>query len=154
MRRALVGIALWLSGCADDEAAADGGSDPRPQLDAAVPGIVAGDWFVCANDACSELETTGLRLALDHTVHHLTAAKPESGAEAPFVEGDPYCVGETFGTYLYGGGVLRLTLHDGGLVVDTDLVIDDSGLATHGGDMRKVAENPTGRWIDKACIAP
>lgn len=148
MKPALLGIAVVLFGaCAEDTA----GADAAAVEDAASQGgPAAGDWFTCANDACTELLPTGLRLDADLSVHHLIAATPAE----PFVEGDPYCVDEAFGSYTYRSGVLTLTLHQGGLMVETELEIDDSGLVAHDGDMHKVRENATGRWVDDECVRP
>lgn len=128
--------------------------------DAAAPDMAArvleppqGDWFVCANAACDELQTTGLRL-YEHEAFHLRAVTHADSPVEAFTEGDPYCVSEPFGRYEYAGEVLTLTFHDGGLTAESDLVIDDSGLTAHGGDMRKVRENATGRWLDGQCVAP
>jgi len=47
---------------------------------------------------------------------------------------------------------LTLTLHDGGLVVDTELVLGDGGVTAHDGAMHKVAPNATGHFVDGECI--
>lgn len=145
-------LACVLGACASD-------ANGHPS-DAAAPDMAArmleapeGDWFVCANEACDELQTTGLRL-YDHEAFHLQAATRADGSLPRFTEGDPYCVSEPFGRYEYAGDILTLTVHDGGLTAETELAIDDSGVTAHGGDMRKVRENATGRWVDDECVAP
>jgi hypothetical protein len=124
-----------------DAAAADADSSHRS--------IDEGDWFVCANEACTDLQTTGLRMA-DHQVFHLIAAEQ---ADGHFTEGDPYCLGERFGTYELGGTVLTLMFHDGGLTAQSEFVIDDGGFTAQGGEMHKVEDNATGRWVDKTCVS-
>jgi len=147
-------LASGLGGCASDRDASAPDAALEPTFDARVLEPAEGDWFVCANAACSELQPTGLRLSADRNISHLSAALPEGAASVHFKDGDPYCVTEPFGTYEHHGSVLTLTLHDGGLVVDTDLVIDDSGVVAHGGEMHKVMGNATGRWVDKQCRLP
>jgi hypothetical protein len=146
-------IALLLCACASDGASESPGDAGVPAMDARVLEPPEGDWFVCANEACDELQTTGLRL-LAHEAFHLQAATYADGGLAHFGEGDPYCVSEPFGRYEYAGDILTLTFHDGGLTADTVLALDDSGLTTHGGDMRKVRQNATGRWHDTLCLLP
>jgi hypothetical protein len=143
--------AILLASCVDDESAGvDAAANER---DAALAAGAEGDWFVCADAACTELQTTGLRLT-DHMVYHLRAAAPAGAPASHFMDGDPYCVTEPFGSYVHDGIVLTLTLHDGGLVVDTELALDDAGITAHGGDMHKVIENATGRWVDDECLPP
>jgi len=146
-RAALLFVASSLGGCGGDEGPAE---PEHVQLNSGAQG----DWFVCANDACTELQTTGLRLAADHRLYHLEAAASAGVSAGHFMDGDPYCVTEAFGRYEHDGGVLRLTLHDGGLTVDTDLVLDDGGVTAHSGSMQKVVPNATGRWLDGDCVLP
>lgn len=145
-RAALLVVASSLAGCDEDAAA-------QPE-DVELSAGVEGDWFVCADDACTELKITGLRLGVDHALAHLIAAAPAGVPAGHFMEGDPYCVGETFGSYEHDGGILRLTLHDGALIADTELVLGDGGVTAHDGAMHKVKPNATGRWIDDECVLP
>jgi len=142
-------LTCWFGACTSEHVSDAAASD----MDARTLEPPEGDWFVCANEACDALQTSGLRLA-EHEAFHLQAATLADGGLADFNEGDPYCVSEPFGRYEYSGDILTLTFHDGGLTAETVLAIDDSGLTTHGGDMHKVRENATGRWQDAACLLP
>jgi hypothetical protein len=146
-------IALLLCACASDGARESSSDAAAPAMDARVLEPPEGDWFVCANEACDELQTTGLRL-LAHEASHLQAATYADGGLPHFREGDPYCVSEPFGRYEYAGDILTFMFHDGGLTAETVLVIDDGGLTSHGGNVRKVRENATGRWQDTLCLFP
>jgi len=152
LRKIALVLACALGACASD--AKERPSDAAaPDMDARMLEAPEGDWFVCANEACDELQTTGLRL-YEHEAFHLQAATPVDGSLPSFTEGDPYCVSEPFGRYQYAGDILTLMLHDGGLTAQTELIIDDGGLTADSGNMRKVRENATGRRVDDECVAP
>lgn len=139
-----------LAACGGDAAST---VDAEAALDAgAARAIEEGDWFVCANEACTALMSTGMRL-LDHQAWHLIATEQ---ADGQFAEGEPYCLGERFATYTYEAGIVTFTFHDGALTASDKLTIDDSGMTAHGGDMRKVEENASGEWIgeeQRRCVA-
>lgn len=144
--RPIATLLILLASCTSD---AGGRDAAAPDARAAMRSIDEGDWFVCASAACTELQTTGLRM-VDHQVFHLIAAEQ---ADGHFTEGDPYCVGERFGTYELGGTVLTLMFHDGGLTAQSEFVIDEGGLTAQGGAMHKVEDNATGRWVGEICVS-
>lgn len=136
----LLAISILTQGCEGDAGALDAGPPPPP---------IVGDWFTC-DDGCRKLRSGGLRFTSDLHVHHLVS--PEG--DPSYVEGDPYCVGESFATYVHDEGLLWLTFHDGSLEAASDFEVDDGGVTALHGTMRKVTPNGTGRWDDERCLSP
>jgi len=153
MKATLIELALMLAvalpGCeGPDEASASGAMDAGAVARSGPP--IVGDWFTC-DGTCRALRSGGLRFTADLHVHHLVSP---NDAQDGYVEGDPYCVGESFASYTHEAGVLTLTFHDGSLETQSDFDIDDAGVTALHGSMRKVRPNGTGRWDHERCLPP
>ena len=85
------GLVAALAGC--------GGGESSP---ATVEAPLVGDWFVCADAACANLDNNGWRLEPDGTARSL------DGSDGPAVE--PVCTdfGADVWSYRYEGGMLTL----------------------------------------------
>jgi hypothetical protein len=124
-------------------------SGSRPDVE--VSSDIVGDWFMCLDDECTQLDARGMRYTADGRVFELSFVQQRFRGEVtpPRRDGEPYCVVGEQGSYSYDRASGELTLTLLGMSqpsMSSFLVRGDYSSR----NSLRVRENATGTWIETA----